>query len=205
MFRDINNGWRRINVCKFPSQKNGRNVWTESIIELCFAIICERDGNVISYTTQTARIHYELDGKRRFYTADYLVYRKVGRPLIVEIKYARRITPRLDQLFRIVTPICERAGFDFEVKTERDILVEPLLTTFKRLRYYARTPVHPQHQLLCHEFLSNRKNAVLADLFDFFQARGEDRRVVLALMYHNFILTDYSIGLDLSSPVWLPN
>lgn len=204
-FRRINNAGRRINICKFPSQKNGRNVWTESIIELCFAIICERDSNVISYTTQTARIHYELDGKRRSYTADYLVYRKVGRPLIVEIKYQRQITPRFDQLFRIVTPICERAGFVFAVKTERDILVEPQLTTFKRLRNYSRISIHPQHQLLCQEFLSQRENSVLAEVFDFFQARGEDRSVVLALMYHNFILTDYSIRLDLNSPVWLPN
>src|SRR5438034_4136603 len=98
-FRRIHNAGRRINVCKFPSQKNGRNVWTESIIELCFAIISERDRNVISYTTQTARIHYELDGKRRYYTADYLVYRRVGRPLIVEIKYQRQVTPWFEQLF----------------------------------------------------------------------------------------------------------
>src|ERR1044072_3857088 len=101
MFREINNCWRRINVCKFPSQKNGRNIWTESIIELCLAIICEQDRNIVSYTTQTARIHYELDGKRRLYTADFLIYRKVGRPLIVEVKYRRQITPWFEQLFRI--------------------------------------------------------------------------------------------------------
>lgn len=204
MLRKINNGRRRINVCKFPSQKNGQNVWTESIIEMYFAMICERDRNVVSYTTQTARIHYELDGKRRSYTADYLVYRKVGRPLIVEIKYQRQITAWFDQLFRLVAPICDRAGFDFSVKTERHILVEPLLTTLKRLRFYSRIPIHPQHQLLCHEFFSHRRTSVLAEVFDFFQSRGVDRRVVLALMSHNFILTDYSTPLDLKSPIWLP-
>ncbi len=204
MLRDIKNGWRRINVCKFPSEKNARNVWTESMIELCFAMICERDRNVISYSTQTARIHYELDGKRRSYTADFVVHRKLGRPLIVETKYQRQITPWFEKLFRIVRPVCDRAGFDFEVRTERDIFVEPLLTTFKRLRSYSRIPLHPQHQLLCHEFFSSRGSATLAEVFEFFQSQDEERSVVLALMHHNFILTDYSIPLHLNSPVWLP-
>src|SRR6266849_7057815 len=183
MLRKINNGWRRINVCKFPSQKNGRNVWTESFIELCFAIICERDRNVLSYTTQTARIHYELDGKRRSYTADYLVYRKVGRPLIVEIKYQRQITAWFDTLFRIVTPICDRAGFDFTVKTERQILIEPLLTTLRRLQYYSRIRIQPQHQLLCHDFFQCApQTTTLGKLLEFFESRSIDRSVVLALL-----------------------
>lgn len=204
MFRDINNGWRRINVCKFPSQKNGRNVWNESIMEMCCAMKCEIDRNIISYSTQTARIYYELDGKRRIYTADFLVYRKVGRPLIIEVKYQRQITPWFEQLFRIITPICDHAGFDFAVRTEQHLLKEPMLSTLKRLRGYARIPILPQHQILCREFFSSRATVPLAEVFEFFEARGGDRRVVLALMYHNFILTDYSISLDLNSPVWLP-
>lgn len=204
MLREIHNRWRRINVCKFPSQKNGRNIWLESIIELCFAMICERDRNVVSYTTQTVRVHYELDGKRRLYTADFLIYRKVGRPLVVEVKYQRLITAWFEQLFRIITPICDSAGFDFGVRTEHDILVEPMLTTLKRLRYYSRTPFHPQHQLLCHEFFSEREAATLGELFDFFQSRGADRRVAMALTYHNFISIDYTIPLSLNSPIWLP-
>jgi hypothetical protein len=204
MLREIKNRWRRINVCKFPSQKNGRNVWTESIIELCFAIICERDGNVASYTTQTVRIHYELDGKRRSYTPDFLVHRKVGRPLIVEVKYQRQITAWFDQLFRIVTPIFDREGFDFEVRTERDILGEPILTNLKRLQYYSRTLIQPQHQLLCPEFFAARGKATLGETFDFFQSQGADRAVVLALTYHNFLCMDLTVPLSLNSPIWLP-
>jgi hypothetical protein len=169
MFRDVNNRWRRINVCKFPSHKNGQNIWTESIGELCLAMFCERDRNIVRYSTQSVRIHYYLDGKQRYYTPDFLIYRKVGRPLIVEFKYERQITAWFDQLFRIVTPICDCAGFDFEVKTERHILVEPLLTTVKRLRYYSRTPIHPHHQLWAHGFLSKRKAATLGEMFDFFE------------------------------------
>ena len=203
MFRVISNAGRRINVCKFPSQKNRQNIWTESIIELCFAIICERDPNVVRYSTQSVRIHYQLDGKRRSYTPDFLIYRKIGRPLIVEIKYQRKITARFEQLFRIVPPICDRAGFDFCVKTETDILVEPLLTTFKRLRYYSQTPIHPHHQLLAHQFLSKRPAPTLGEMFDFFESERSERTVVLALLHHNFISTDYSIPLGLNSPIWV--
>ncbi len=205
MLRTITNSWRRINVCKFPSPKNGRNIWTESMVELWFAMICEHDRNVISYGTQSVRIHFEMDGKRRSYTADFLIYRKNGRPLVVEVKYRRFITPWFDKLFRIVSPICDRKGFDFVVKTEKDILVEPLLTTLKRLRCYSRMRILPQHQLLCHEFFLTRRRTTLAEIFDVFESWGEDRRVVLALMYHHFFLTDYSIPLGLNSPIWLPS
>jgi len=88
--------------------------------------------------------------------------------------------------------------------TEHEILVEPFLTTIKRLRYYSRTPIHPQHQLLCHGFFSHRQTATLAELFDLFESRGTERPVVLALMYHGFIITDYSIPLGLNSPIWFP-
>lgn len=205
MFREINNRWRRINVCKFPSHKNGGNVWTESVLELCFAMICEHDRDVITYTTQTIRIHFELDGKRRSYTADFLVHRRNARPLVVEVKYQRQITHWFDQLSRIATPIFDREGFEFQFKTEREILAEPFLTNLKRLRCYSRTPIHPQHQLLSYEFFLHRGVSTLAEVFEYFEARGEDRRVVLAMMYHNFVVTDYSIRLDLNSPVWLPN
>ena len=204
MLRKIHNGGRRINVCKLPSQKNGRNIWTESIAELCLALRCEHDRNVISYSTQSIRVFYELNGKRRSFTADFLVYRKQQRPLIVEVKYERLITPWFEQLFRIVTPICDRAGYDFLVKTEREILVEPFLTTIKRLRYYSRTSIHPQHQLLCHEFFLHRQTATLGELFELFESRGAERPVVLALMYHHFIVTDYLIPLSVKSPIWLP-
>ena len=205
MLRKINNYWRRINVCKFPSQKNGRNVWTESIIELCFAMICEHDSDVISYTTQTVRVHYELDGRRRSYTPDFLIYRRSARPLVVEVKYQRQITAWFDQLSRIVMPIFDREGFEFLFKTERDILVEPFLTNLKRLRCYSLTPIQPQHQLLCHEFFSKRAVATVEEIFGFFESQGTDRAVALALIYHHFICTDYSVSLTVNSPVWLPD
>jgi hypothetical protein len=204
-FRKISNAGRRINVCKLPSKKMRRNIWTESILELCLAYLCERDPTVVSYLTQAIRIYYELNGKRHSYTADFLVYRKDQRPLIVEVKCASQITAWFEQLFRIVTPICDLAGYDFLVYTEHEIRIEPLLTTIKRLWYYSRTPLYPHQQLLAHEFLSNRQVVTLGEMFDSFESRGSERSVVLALLYHNFILTDYSIPLGLNSPIWLPS
>src|SRR5258706_10995188 len=205
MFREINNGGRRINVCKFPSQKNGRNIWTESIIELCFAQMCERDRNVISYSTQTARINYELDGRRRRYTSDFLIYRRDKRPLIVEVKYERQITPWFDQLFRLVTVVCDRAGYDFLIVTERQIIVEPFLSNIKTLRYYSRTPILPYHQLLCHEFLATTEEATLREICESFARRNVNKSVVLALIYHDFLLTDLSVPLGPNSSIRLSN
>ncbi len=200
-FRKISNAGRRINVCKFPSEKMNENIWTESIIELCLAYGCEHDPNVILYRTQAIRIYYELNGKRRSYTADFLIYRRTQRPLIVEVKYERQITPWFEQLFRIITPICDRVGYDFLVYTEREIMVEPFLSTIKRLRYYSRTPIYPHHQLLCHEFFATREEPTLEEIFDFFAERNVDKSVVLALLYRGVISTDLSIPLGLNSPI----
>jgi hypothetical protein len=200
-FRKISNAGRRINVCKFPSEKMQENIWTESILELCFAYMCERDRNIRSYRAQAIRIYYELDGKRHSYTADFLIYRKNQRPLIVEVKPKHHITPWFDQLIRIVTPICDQAGYDFAVHTDREILVEPFLTTIKRLRYYSRTPVYPHHQLLCHEFFATRMQGTLQEIFEFFAKRNVEKSVVLALLYRDVIFTDLSIPLGLNSPI----
>jgi TnsA endonuclease-like protein len=203
-FRKISNAGRRINVCKFPSKKMRRNVWTESIMELCLAYLCERDPTVVSYLTQAIRIYYELNGKRCSYTADFLIYREDQRPLIVEVKCERRITPWFEQLFRIVTPICDLAGYDFLVYTEHQIRIEPFLTTIKRLWYHSRTPILPHHQLLCHEFFATRAESTLRELFEFFIKRNVDKSVVLALLYHDVISTDLSIPLGLNSPISYP-
>lgn len=139
--------------------------------------------------------------KTTFLHCRFLDLPQSSTPLIVEVKYERQITPWFEQLFRIITPICDRAGYDFLVYTERKIMIEPLLSTIKRLRYYSRTPIYPHHQLLCHEFFATREESTLEEIFDFFAERNVDKSVVLALLYRSVISTDLSIPLGLSSPI----
>jgi hypothetical protein len=200
-FRTISNAGRLINVCKVPSQKMGCNIWDESTLERDCTITMECDQDVVAYYGQGAKICYELDGKRRSYTSDFLVHRKTGRPQIIEVKLRRHINPWFEQLFRILTPICDRAGYDFLVLTELEIRVEPFLTNIRRQWYYSRTPIHPQHHLLCHEFFRNGSESTLGKIIEFFAASDVERAVVFALMHRGVISTDHSVPLTMNSPI----
>jgi hypothetical protein len=201
-FRQINNSGRRcLNIGKYPSEKTGINIWTESILERDLTHHLEYDSNVISYRTQAARIFFELDGKRRHYTADFLCERKVGRPQIIEVKPKDRLSPWFLQIYRIITPICEREGFEFVLYTEFEIRTQPFLDNIKLLWKYARTPLYPSHQVLCYEFFSARQEVALEQLFEFFVRRQVARPVVLALLYHKILSTNLSIPLGADSPV----
>lgn len=199
-FRRICNGGRLLNVSKFPSLKMRRNVLSESILENDFIHHLEHDSNVISYKEQATRIFFELDGKRRYYTPDFLVVRRIGKPQIIEVKLREKISQWFLQLYRIITPICEREGFEFVVSTELEIRT-PFLGNIKCLWKYARTPLYPFHQVLCYELFGTRSTASLEDVFEFFANRGVHKQVVLALLYFGIISTDLSVPLGPSSPI----
>jgi hypothetical protein len=177
------------------------NIWTESILERDLIYRLEYDSNVISYRAQAIRLFFELDGKRRYYTPDLLCERRIGPPQIIEVKPKNKLSPWFLQLYRIITPICEREGFEFIVYTEFEIRIQPFLSNIKILWKYARTPLYPSHQVLCYEFFSSRQEATLGELFEFFVSREVEKQVVLALLYCRIISTDLSIPLGTDSPV----
>lgn len=201
-FRQITNaGRRRINIGKYPSVKMGTNIWIESILERDLIHHLEYDPNVTSYRAQSVRIFFELEGKRRHYTPDVLCERKIGRPQIIEVKPQKKLSPWFLQLYRIITPICEREGFEFIVCTEFEIRIQPFLDNIKYLWKYARIPLYAAHQILCYEFFSSRGEAALGELFEFFVRRQVERQVVLALLYHKVLSIDLSVPLGTDSPV----
>jgi hypothetical protein len=200
-FRQLNNAGRCINIGKYPSEKMGMNIWTESILERDLIHHLEYDSNVTSYRTQAVRIFFELDGKRRHYTPDVLCERRIGCPQIIEVKPTKRLSPWFLQLYRIITPICEREGFEFVVYTELEIRIQPFLDNIKCLWKYARTPLYPSHQVLCYEFFSSRQEVLLEKVIEFFVSRQLEKQVVFGLLYHGIITTDLSMPLGKDSPI----
>ncbi|MEA2205549.1 MAG: hypothetical protein QOE77_2325 [Blastocatellia bacterium] len=199
-FRKITNAGRRICIGKFPSLKMGRNVWFESLLERDLIFMLEYDSDVISYREQAIRIFYELNGKRRYYTADILCQRKNQKPQVIEVKYQSELSkPKIDQVIRTITPICEREGYDFLVYTEIDIRVQPLLDNIKLLRIYARTPLIPYHKLLCYEMFVKTPELSLQEVFHSFAAKGIGKEVVLALLYRGVISTDFTGPIEPNS------
>jgi hypothetical protein len=200
-FRQLNNAGRCINIGKYPSDKMHMNIWTESILERDLIHHLEHDSNVISYRTQAVRIFFELDGKRRYYTADVLCERRVGRPQIIEVKPKKRLSLWFLQLYTIITPICEREGFEFVLYTELEIRIQPFLDNIKYLWKYARTRLYPSHQVLCYEFFSSKQEVPLEKVIEFFASRQLQKQVVFALLYHGIITTNLSMPLEKDSPI----
>jgi hypothetical protein len=178
------------------------NIWSESILERDLEYFLEYDSNVVSYRAQAARIFYELDGKRRHYTPDFLCERRNQRPQIIEVKYRKELSKLgMDEFFRMIYLICEREGYEFLVYTELEIRVQPRLNNIKTQWKYSRVPLTPYHQVLCDEFFTTEAEVELQQVYEFFAGKNIDKQVVLALLYHGFLSTDLNIPLGVNSPI----
>jgi hypothetical protein len=83
--------------------------------------------------------------------------------------------------------------------------VQPRLNNIKLLWRYARTPIAPQHQILCQELLSGCRQIRFAEAIRFFEAHGVTREVVYALIYRGVLATDLMQPLDAAATIYLPS
>lgn len=182
--RKIPNRGAKKNICKFFSVKMNKRLWSESLAEEDYKYLLDFDSQVDGFEEQPFCIQYVLDGKTRYYTPDLLVVRKDGRRLVVEIKPASKIfTPKNNLLFRIAAAVCAAEGYEFVVVTVEMIRQQPRLNNVKALWKYARTPLHPQHQIDCMELFRARERVTLGEAFDFFESRGAGKHIVYALLF----------------------
>lgn len=194
----------RKNLGKFFSVKMNVVLWFESLLEMSLMYLLDFDPDVKSFKEQPCHIRYMHDGRKRSYTPDLLVLRGDQKQL-VEVKPAKKAAAeKSQQLFHAVSPICERAGFNFTVMTDEVILRQPRLDNVKALWRYARTPLHTQHQIYCEEFFRGRCSANLAEVFGFFASKGAPPQVVYALLFWGALDFDLTQPLNPDSLVHLP-
>jgi hypothetical protein len=184
------------NIGKFASVKTGRIAWYESLLERDYMYLLDFDPEVTYWHEQPLKIRYVLDGKTHFYTPDLEVHRKSTKQ-IVEVKTEDQIaTGKWDVLFRIARSICEEEGYEYLVVTDKMIRQQPKLDNIKILWKYARTPLHPQYQLLCAEFFArNEAEFELGDLLRFLKPKGVSEQVVYALLFWGVL------DFDLTKPL----
>jgi hypothetical protein len=192
-------------IGKFPSHKNGRSVWWESQIERDFIYLLEFDSEVLSYQEQPLRIQYVRDGRLHKYTPDFLVNR-ADRKQIIEVKPERK-AQELESIviFRILAAICRREGYEFLVATDTMIRVQPRLNNIKMLWRYSRTPILPQHQIHCHEWLCEQGQIEFLKLIEFLKSKNIEEQVAYALLYRGEIETDLRLPLTRHSIIKLPS
>lgn len=195
----------RKNISKFFSVKMNKRLWSESLAEEDYKYLLDFDSKVKSFEEQPFRIRYVLDGKTRYYTPDMLVLTKDGRRLVVEVKPKSKVSiPKNDLLFRIVAGICEAEDHKFRVITVETIRQQPRLNNVKALWKYARTRLHPQHQIYCMELFLAREKVTLGEVFEFFESKGVGKQVVYALLFWGALSFEVMQPLGLDSFIRCP-
>ena len=198
-----NSGGNKV-IGKFPSLKLNKVVWYESLLERDYLYLLEFDPDVVSFREQPGRIYYIRDGKKRRYTPDLLVQRRDGTH-IVEVKPKEKLADeKLIHVFRIARHVCSGEGYEFKVATEELIRLQPRLDNVKLLYKYARTPIHPQHQISCYEFFVGKQGAALGELMQFFASENIEPQVVYALIYRGVITINLMEPISADSVVRLP-
>lgn len=205
-FRKITNkGGVKKRIGKFPSFILNKPIWYEGSLEKDYLYLVEFDFyDLIDVKEQACRFFYSIDGKRHRYTADFVIVRKTIT-YIVEVKLKKYAEKEEYQVkFRVANEVCQRHNYKFLVMTEIEIGRQPRLDNVKVLIHYQRTPVYPQHQILCYEFFSGRSVASLEEVMEFFQRKGIDKPAVYALLRWGILGVDLDTPICPSALIYLP-
>jgi hypothetical protein len=202
--RVINNFGFLKRIGTFPSIKLGRQVWWESPLESDYIHLLEADGAVSFYEEQPFKIKYTLNGKKHYYTPDFLVKRHSSIQ-IVEVKPEKKVfNDKYQTLFRMAAQACRQEGYEFAVVTDLMIRIQPKLNNIKVLWRYARTPLNSlEYRLYCQEAFSVKNELSLGELFNFFTTKKVNRRVVYALLYWGFLEINLMESINENSKVCL--
>ncbi|MBO6947534.1 MAG: TnsA endonuclease N-terminal domain-containing protein [Rhodospirillales bacterium] len=123
-------------VGRFSSVKNDRMVHWESKLERDQIVLLEIDPDVVSFFEQPTPFYYEIDGKPRKYTPDFLV-RREAYDSIIEVKPSKFAeSAEWSEHLRFLSQVVTDHGFQYVVATEREIQREPRLRNAKRILRY---------------------------------------------------------------------
>lgn len=186
------------NIGKFASVKTGLIAWYESLLERDKMYLLDFDPQVTFWHEQPFKIRYAVDGKTHYYTPDLEVHRGTKKQ-VVEVKSQEQVdSGKFDALFRLATSICADEGYEYVVVTDLMIRQQPKLNNITKLWKYARTPILPQHQVLCAEFFqaSEVEEVELGDLLGFFKSKNVAAQVVYAMMFWGVLTFDLTLSLD---------
>ena len=195
------------NLGKFASVKTGRVAWYESLLERDFMYLLDYNHDVSYWHEQPLRIRFTHGGKVHRYTPDLEVHGS-GKKQLIEVKPKVQVdSGKWEVLFRAASSICEEEGYQFLVVTDEIIRVQPRLENVKLLWKYARTPVFPQHQVICSQFFQSRKDELvtLGDLVQLFTRKQLPTQTLYSLLFWGALDFDLMQPLDQCSQITLPS
>jgi hypothetical protein len=169
--------------------------------------LLDYDRDVSYWHEQPLRIRFSHGGKVHRYTPDLEVHRAAQKQLI-EVKPKHEVdSGKWDVLFRTASSVCEQEGYEFLVVTDEVIRMKPRLENVKLLWKYARTPLLPQHQIICSEFFKSRKDesVTLDDLIQIFTTKQVPTQALYSLLFWGALEFDLMQPLDRDSRITIPS
>jgi hypothetical protein len=111
----------------FPSHKNKRNIFYESLLERDFCLLLEFNDDVISYEEQPFRLYYKSANSKKRYTPDVLVHYKPSLnkiPCVFEVKMSDEIKEKkvfFEEKFNQIEKYINLNDLEFKMFTELDM------------------------------------------------------------------------------------
>lgn len=196
--RKIRNTGSKKHIGTFPSEKNGRPIDWESLLERDYIYLLEFDRGVKSYTEQPLTLTTRYNGKNYKYTPDVLVVRD-KKTILVEVKPKNKLMRLLeDDVFKrkveAANNYCSENGYKFVVVTDEEIQAGNLLTNVKRLFKFSRIVV-PSADFLAirNELIVNGKMSIIELSYKLANSKVEQKRIqalVFSLLYSQKLICD---------------
>lgn len=192
------------NVVRFaPIKSNdGKSILVESILEAKYCLHLEFDPTVLSYFPQPKSFSLSHDDGFTKYTPDFEVVKLDGRVVYDEVKPKHRSqSEHFESLFQRFERSLLGTNAEFNLVSELEIEIEPLLSNYEKLYRFRKRPEIDSEQL--HHFASiNRSPIILKNLISSVENEVSLRQVYswIAKEYLKFDI--HSVELNLGSEVW---
>ncbi|MBP2640456.1 MAG: TnsA endonuclease [Firmicutes bacterium] len=172
-------------IGKFASAKMNKIIHWESMIERDYIFLLETDPDVTYYASQPLKMEYWKDGKKHFYTPDFLVKRN-GITQIVEVKPSAKVEKHRE-LFQAIALYCEDKGWKFLVVTEAMVRVQPRLENAKILCRYSFGNITFDYIEECKNYLKQHGAKPLLEVKEHMKAKGYCPAMIYTLLYKGAI------------------
>ena len=194
----------------FPSKKNGRSIFFESMLEKTLFITLEFDENVLTYLEQPVKIEYEFNNRKRSYHPDCLVNYKNGKSKLIEVKYSTELLEKKDELeikFNQAKKYAKENDLIFDIFDESYIDIQ----TLRNMEFLYSFSTHPndsQKEQTVIDVLKTNQELIVSEVLNLItENRFEQAKYlpyIWKLVFENKIKIDYeNIKIDMNSLIRL--
>ncbi|TRY33981.1 TnsA endonuclease N-terminal domain-containing protein [Aliiglaciecola sp. M165] len=193
------------NIHRFASFKMDDFIEVESTLEFDACFHFEYSAKVLEFESQPIGFEYELDGKIRSYTPDYLARLETLPSTFYEVKlYKKTLSEIFKSEFKAKQVAAEALGGRLELITENNIRVYPLLDNLKILhRYHSAENDLSDQQYQAITILGRVERLSILDLI---HRMGQNYREIfpdiLSLVALDLLKLDMNMPISTDSIIW---